>query len=669
MRRPWTAWIVLAGLGVLANVAWGDGTFEDTAVKRLLGKDCDGAKIVAVQGSRLVTVHLKTRKMRTLASFKSSTALGAIGRPWWSPDGAAVLYTRNGKAYAVSSGGGTPRVVVGGKTPPIRDAAWWKNPKTKAHCVVYATRPVKAPRPVTPSPPRGGRPTPPGPGPRRLPPSDPDSRRRPPSDPDNRRFPPSRGMNPGGQADPATAPAPLPPPPPTAATFLHDPKAKAPTKLVDFACTAGLSRDGTHLGHAGVACGIVDLKKKKLYRVNRGRQASDGSMSPDDTYRLMFLPTSGATLAVRNRYDREVWKLSKPRGSSGWHGPRWSNHPNFCTATAKIDGTNVIVLVKISTKQSVILHGLSGDWRQPHLWLPSPAGAQTASGPIDHLVLKRLGHYKAKVAKAKDYSPIIAELKLNPDPEAATIITALESYGKGLLSRARHAPDALTGQKIYRDLAVRYSRHEIGLTARRTLSSAAFRTELAAAPKAARFEQLRKRLHKPPGENVKANFYDETFMTRNRAVLVEMVTVLGQLRQMHAGTRAYERAKYYASQHGLPKSTSESGNQRLKVTGIISAVSPVPAPEHILPAKDALVYVRYRVKRVVEGRYPTRTLVAVHWAVRYGRATAAANFRAGQEHHLTVDLFDAHPELEGIPASSAANDANLAPYWVLSGGR
>ena len=627
MQRIWTSWAIAASLVAMAGGASGKDTFEDTAVSRLLGAtDYAGAKIVAVQGSRIVTVQLKTRTIKTLASLGSSASsrlpasVSPSCRPCWSPDGSQVLYVHGGRAYVVSAAGGKPRAILP-PGPPVRDATWWNDPATKALCVVYATAPRA---PVTPKAPIAS-PTPPSPV-------------------------------------ATTQPAP-------AATFLHKLKSDPPTVLLNFPCTAGLSLDGTYLGHAGAVCILADLKKKKVNRLNRGRPGSDGSMSPDNTYRLMFLSGTGESLTIRNRYDREVWRLPKPRGGGPWRGPRWSNGDKFCTAITDVDGAGVLVLIKISTKQSVLLKGLAGSWRAGQLWLPSAAGVRTVRGPIDHLVLERLGRYKDKVAKAKDYSSIIAELKRNPDPEAATIVAALESYGKALLSRARHAHNPLAAQAIYRDLAVRYSRHEVGLQSRRTLSSPAFRTELAAGPLAERFEQLRGRLHKPPGKEVKASFYDEAYLARNRAVLVEMVKVVGQMRQMHRGTQTYQRAQYYATRYGLPKSTSQAGNEQLTVAATVTAVSTVPAPEHVLPAKEALVYVRYRVVRVVNGRYAASELVAVHWAVRFGRATAASKFRVGERHHLTLDLFDAHPELEKITASRTANNANLAPYWALSVGR
>lgn len=615
MRWFATLWTVAAGFGVLAGAAQGQGRFEDTVVKRMLGKDYDGAKVVAVKGGSIVTVQLKTHEVKTLVSFKSGSPLGPAARPCWSPDGRQVLYVSNGQAHVVSSGGGGSRA-ISAQAGSVRGATWWTDPGTKELCVVLATS--------------GAAPA----------------------------APAATG---GGAARPGAA---MPPPAGSPATFLYRLKSGKQAKLLDFACTGGMSRDGAYIGHAGRACAIVDLKKKKVHRINRGRPGSDASMSPDNTSRLLFLPAGGETLSVRNRYDREVWRLAKLRGSGRWRGPRWSNHTRFCIATADFDGTNVLVPVKISDRKAVALRGIAGSWSLPDLWLPSPAA--TVRGPIDHLVLIRLNHYKEKVAKAKDYSPIIAELKRNPDPEASKIVAALESHGRNLLSRGRYASDALASQAIYRDLATRYSRHEIGAQARRTLGSAEFRTELVAAPKAVRFEALRKRLHKPPGKEVKENFYDEAYSARNRAVLVRMVGLVNELRQMNAGTKAYERARYYAGRYGLPKSTSLPGNERLTVTATVTALSAVPSPEQIAPAKDAVIYVRYRVEDVTAGKYSGRELVAVHWAVRFGRTAPAAKFRLGQLHDLSLDLFDAHPELEKVTASRDANNHDLAPYWALS---
>ena len=622
MRQSWTAWAIAAALVWASGAAWGQGGYEDIAVKRLLGSDYEGAKIVAVRGNQIVTVDLKTRKIKTLVSFDSKLGLGAQARPTWSPDGSQVLYAAGGKAMVVAAAGGSPRGVLG-DLQGVRDPLWWTDPATKELCIIYAAR---AAAPTPPVPARG----PPG-----------------VRAPDSGTGAPARGRT-------------------SIATFLHRLKSGQTTLLIDAACTGGLSRNGTHVGHAGTPCAIVDLKTRKVYRLNRGQPAPEVSMSPDDTCRLMVLPEVGTTVSVRNRHDRETWRLVRPGGSTRWFSPRWSNHADFCTATAGFDETMAMVLVKISTRQSVVLRGLEGSWSRPHLWLPSAAGVRTVTGPIDHLVLVRLNHYKEKVAKAKNYSAIIAELKRNPDTEAAMIVTALEAYGKGLISKARHAPDALTGQAIYRDASTRFSGHDVGRQARETLGSPAFRLELAAATKAARFEALRTRLHKPPGETVKANFYDGAYMARNRATLVEMVTLVSQLRRLHGATRAYQRARYYAERLGLPTSTSEAGNHQIRVIATVKALSPVPAPQHVLPAKDALVYVRYRVTHVSSGTYGKGELVVVHWAVRNGRATAAAKFTVGQRHNLTLDLFDTHAELEKITTSADANDPDLPPYWAIS---
>lgn len=590
MRQAWTVWTVAAGLGIMAASAWGQAGYEDAAIKRLLGKDYEGAKIVAIRSGQLVTVQLKTRKKRPLPTSTDDSALSGVPTPYWSPDGAEVLFAQEGAALATPAVGGIPRTVLA-QTTGASAPLWWTDPATKDVCVVYTT---------------------------------------------------------------------------AAGTFLHRPKADAPTKLSDLSAGGGISRDGTHVGQAGKQCFMVDVKKNKTYRVNRGRPAAAGSMSPDDTYRLMMVAAAASTLTIRNRFDRETWRLPKPRGSAGWSAPRWSNHADFCTAVADFDGTPVMVLIKVSTKKTVVLRGFEGKWANPQLWLPSAAGAQTVQGPIDHLVLVRLNHYKRRVALAKDYSPIIAELKTNPDTEAAMIVEALEKYGQDMLSRARYAVDAGKSQVVYRDLAAKFSRHDIGKQALQTLASPQFRSELAASPIAAQFEALRKRLHRPHGSNASTSFYDEAFMARNRPALVAMVKVMSRLKKMHGGTQTYQRARYYAGQYGLPTTTGEPNNKTISVIAEVRAVSPVPTPEQVLPEKDAVVYVRYRVQRVTEGKYSSHELIGVHWAVRFGRAMPAAKFTVGQQHVLKLDMFDAHPELAKITASNGANNVDLAPYWALT---
>ncbi|MGQ0734631.1 MAG: hypothetical protein ACT4QD_13370 [Acidobacteriota bacterium] len=75
--------------------------------------------------------------------------------------------------------------------------------------------------------------------------------------------------------------------------------------------------------------------------------------------------------------------------------------------------------------------------------------------------------------------------------------------------------------------------------------------------------------------------------------------------------------------------------------------APIPTPESIAPYRHALVVSRYEVVNTVEGPGAARELLVAHWAIRDGRVLSDAARAAGQVYRLTVERYDAHPELEG----------------------
>lgn len=86
---------------------------------------------------------------------------------------------------------------------------------------------------------------------------------------------------------------------------------------------------------------------------------------------------------------------------------------------------------------------------------------------------------------------------------------------------------------------------------------------------------------------------------------------------------------------------------RLVVNVRLTRPGPVPTPESILPYRNALVVNEYEVMDVVEGSYPESTILIAQWAIRDGRTLPDARKLAGTAYTLTVNRYDAHPELEG----------------------
>ena len=73
----------------------------------------------------------------------------------------------------------------------------------------------------------------------------------------------------------------------------------------------------------------------------------------------------------------------------------------------------------------------------------------------------------------------------------------------------------------------------------------------------------------------------------------------------------------------------------------------VPSPESILPYRHALVVNDYEVLEVLDGTLDQKRVRVAQWVIRDSRVLPDANRREGFETRLTIERYDAHPELEG----------------------
>jgi hypothetical protein len=86
---------------------------------------------------------------------------------------------------------------------------------------------------------------------------------------------------------------------------------------------------------------------------------------------------------------------------------------------------------------------------------------------------------------------------------------------------------------------------------------------------------------------------------------------------------------------------------RLVVEARIVATSAIPDPASIAPYRHALVVNSYEIQRVIEGDASGDRLAVAHWAIRDARVLEGADRAVGSVRQLTVERYDAHPELEG----------------------
>jgi hypothetical protein len=79
----------------------------------------------------------------------------------------------------------------------------------------------------------------------------------------------------------------------------------------------------------------------------------------------------------------------------------------------------------------------------------------------------------------------------------------------------------------------------------------------------------------------------------------------------------------------------------------LTHAGPIPTPQSILPYRHALVVNEYDIVSVASGTYADKKIQVAQWAIRDGKVLADAKKAVGATATLTVERYDAHPELEG----------------------
>jgi hypothetical protein len=96
-----------------------------------------------------------------------------------------------------------------------------------------------------------------------------------------------------------------------------------------------------------------------------------------------------------------------------------------------------------------------------------------------------------------------------------------------------------------------------------------------------------------------------------------------------------------------PGAPAKTDDGRLVVSVQLKRLGPIPTPQEILPYRHAMVVNEYKVVDVLNGKYRPRGIQIAQWAIRDSRVLPQARKSAGAAFTLTVDKYDAHPELEG----------------------
>lgn len=111
--------------------------------------------------------------------------------------------------------------------------------------------------------------------------------------------------------------------------------------------------------------------------------------------------------------------------------------------------------------------------------------------------------------------------------------------------------------------------------------------------------------------------------------------------------------------------TGDAGAGRLVVEAQLVSPGTIPAPRAIAPYRHALVVNSYEVVRVLEGTYGERKILVAQWAIRDARVLASARKTAGTVYRLTLEPYDAHPELEGERLVMDSDAPSLRLYYEV----
>jgi hypothetical protein len=115
----------------------------------------------------------------------------------------------------------------------------------------------------------------------------------------------------------------------------------------------------------------------------------------------------------------------------------------------------------------------------------------------------------------------------------------------------------------------------------------------------------------------------------------------------------------------------ESGTQatvapdRIVVEARVVGVGVVPTPESIAPYRNALLVNRYEIVNVIEGTPQDQQLAVAQWAIRDARVLDDAARTVGEVHRLTLERYEAHPELEGERLIQGSEVTNLPLYYEV----
>ena len=92
----------------------------------------------------------------------------------------------------------------------------------------------------------------------------------------------------------------------------------------------------------------------------------------------------------------------------------------------------------------------------------------------------------------------------------------------------------------------------------------------------------------------------------------------------------------------------------------------LPTPESIAPYREGLIALEYDVVQVVEGELDLPVVAVAHWFIRDARPVSGAERPEGERLRLTLEPYDARPELEGRRLVLETTDLTLPLFYDVA---
>jgi len=130
---------------------------------------------------------------------------------------------------------------------------------------------------------------------------------------------------------------------------------------------------------------------------------------------------------------------------------------------------------------------------------------------------------------------------------------------------------------------------------------------------------------------------------------------------------AAELARPAAGKTTAATAAAQPAKAAVVVDAKLASMTAIPTPRSIAPYRNALVVNVYDIVKVVQGEYKAPRVLVAQWAIRDARVLDEARQRSvGSTSRLTLERYDAHPELEGERVIAASGAPELPLYYDVA---